>query len=288
MSGESPGPGVPTVTVSPHEVRPITDEEFERFRRFIYEQAGIAMSPQKRHLVAGRLHKRLQAQGIRTYGEYYRRVLADPDGRERQLLIDLLTTNETYFFREPEHFALLQQQILPRYRGRRLRLWSAACSSGEEVYSLAMVCAEVLGDGDWEVHGSDISQRMLEAARQGVYPLDRARHLPTELLRRYCLKGVRSHAGQLRVSEELRARTRFSAVNLQQPLRLDTRYPVIFLRNVLIYFDPPTKQGVVQRIARALAPGGHLFVSHVESLHGVDSPLRMQQPSVFQLPERSP
>ncbi len=265
-------------------VRPITDEEFNRFRRFIYDHAGISMAPQKRHLVAGRLHKRLRHYGLSTYGEYFRFISAPEGKEEHQVLVDLLTTNETYFFREEAHFDFLSQQVLPKYRGRSFRAWSAACSSGEEVYTLAMVMAEALGQGDWEVHGSDISQRMLAVARAGLYPMERARGIPKPLLSKYCLKGVRSQAGQLLIDPRLKQRARFRSVNLKAPLADNTRYQVIFLRNVLIYFDVPTKRDVVNRVSSALEPGGYFFVSHVESLHGVVNHLEMVRPSVFRKP----
>ncbi len=269
-------------------VRPITDEEFSRFRSFIYEHAGIAMTPQKRQLVAGRLHKRLRHYGFNTYGEYFS-LISRPEGQEeRQVLVDHLTTNETYFFREPAHFDFLREHILPPYRGRAFRAWSAASSSGEEVYTLAMVMAEALGQGDWEVHGSDISQRMLEACRTGLYPLERARGMPRHLLNKYCLKGIRSQAGSLLIDPRLKQRTRFRQENLKTPLSDQTRYQVIFLRNVLIYFDMSTKRDVVTRVSGALEPGGYLFVSHVESLHGVVDHLEMVKPSIFRKPERSP
>ncbi len=265
-------------------VQPITDEEFNHFRRHIYEHAGIALAPQKRDLVAGRLHKRLLHYGMRTYGEYFL-LATGPKGKdERQVLVDHLTTNETYFFREPAHFDYLSEQVLPHYRGRSFRVWSAACSSGEEVYTLAMLLAETLGHGDWEVHGSDISHRVLEAARAGLYPMERAKGIPPDLLNKYCLKGVRSQAGQLLIDSRLKQRARFHAVNLKTPLTHHTRYQVIFLRNVLIYFDLPTKRDVVKRILGVLEPGGLLFLSHTESLRDVADHLETIKPSVFRKP----
>jgi chemotaxis protein methyltransferase CheR len=269
-------------------VRPITDGEFDRFRRFIYDHAGIAMAPQKRHLVAGRLHKRLLHYGMRTYEDYFHFVFTLEGRQEQQMLVDLLTTNETYFFREQAHFDFLSQQVLPRHRGRRFRAWSAACSSGEEVYTLAMIMAEALGQGDWEVTGTDISQRVLTTARTGLYPMERARDIPEKLLRKYCLKGVRSQAGQLLVDNRLKQRTRFRLMNLKAPLTSDDTYDVIFLRNVLIYFDVATKREVVTRVTHVLKPGGYLFVSHVESLHGVVDHLQMVRPSVFRKPGPGP
>ncbi len=266
------------------EVTPITAEEFALFQRFIYDLAGIALTPQKKQLVATRLYKRLVHHGLHSYRRYFDLVNSKGQEREKQLLVDLLTTNETYFFREPFHFDFLTEQVLPALRGRPARLWSAACSSGEEVYTLAMVCAEGLGQGDWEVFGSDISQRMLETARAGVYPMDRARAIPQEYLSRYCLKGVRAQAGKLLIDRALRERVRFAPVNLTEPLREHTLYDVIFLRNVLIYFDNETKKEVVERLAGVLRPGGYFFVSHVESLHGVTEVLRMVRPSIFRRP----
>jgi len=266
-------------------VKPITDREFNQFRRFIYEQAGIDLSPQKRHLVSARLHKRLNHYGLRSYGDYYNLVSAQGGDSERQILVDLLTTNETYFFREPPHFEFLRSEILPDFRRRPLRIWSAACSSGEEVYSLCMVLAETLGDSDWLVQGSDISQRMLVAARQAVYPMERGANIPKPLLQKYCLKGVRSQQGFFQVSGKLRDRTRFESINLQRFQASKPAFDVIFLRNVLIYFDTPTKRDVVARLARSLNPGGYFFVSHVESLHGIEGRLQMVRPSIFRQPE---
>jgi chemotaxis protein methyltransferase CheR len=265
-------------------VRPITDDEFEQYRRFIYQQAGIDLSPQKRHLVSARLHKRLNHYGLRAYGDYYRLVTSPGSETERQVLIDLLTTNETYFFREPQHFDFLRQQILPAFRRAPFRAWSAACSSGEEVYTLAMVIADALGDSDWQIQGSDISQRMLSTAAQAVYPMERARNIPQPFLEKYCLKGVRSQAGFFQIDDALRRRTRFQSINLQQYRAPKPSFDLIFLRNVLIYFNTPTKRDVVARLAEALRPGGYLFVSHVESLHGIEGILQMVRPSIFRRP----
>jgi len=263
----------------------ITPAEFTCFRRFIYDHAGIALTPHKQQLVAGRLCRRLHHYGFGTYSEYLRLIAEPGQHQERQTLVDLLTTNETSFFREPAHFELLREQILPPFKGRELRVWSAACSSGEEVYSLAMVCAEVLGMGDWQVYGSDISTRMLEVAGTGLYPMGRAKGIPREYLPKYCLKGMRSQAGYLLVDPRLKQRVHLRWANLKAPLTDLTRFDLIFLRNVLIYFDVPTKQEIVRRICGALKPGGYLFVSHVESLHGVTDALRQVCPSVFRKPD---
>jgi chemotaxis protein methyltransferase CheR len=242
------------------------------------------MTPQKRHLVASRLHKRLRHYRLDTYAEYLD-LIDDPTHRpERQVLVDLLTTNETYFFREPAHFDFLRKQVLSPMRGQACRIWSAACSSGEEVYTLAMVMAESLGMGDWEVVGSDISTRMLEVSATALYPMERARGIPKPLLSKYCLKGVRSQAGQLLIGPKLKARVSFRHINLKARLPDQGQFDVIFLRNVMIYFDVQTKRDVVTRLLAALKPGGYLFTSHVESLHGIVDSLQMVRPSVFRKP----
>ncbi len=222
--------------------------------------------------------------GWRSFDAYLDRVCEPEQDHERQHLIDLLTTNETYFYREPAHFDYLLERILPAYRGRALRVWSAACSSGEEVYTLAMVLAEGLGQGDWSILGTDISSRVLERARLGLYPVDRAKRLPKPWLGKYCLKGVRSQAGNLLVDPRLKARVRLEPHNLMRPLARGDAFDIVFLRNVLIYFDPPTKQRVIDAISRSIVPGGLLFISHVESLHGIDTELAMVRPSVFSKP----
>lgn len=263
---------------------PLSEDEFNRFSRFIHERAGISLTPHKRQMVSSRLQRRLRHLGLRSFTAYLSHLSEPSQEHERQHLVDLLTTNETYFYREPAHFDFLLEQILPDYRGRELRLWSAACSSGEEVYTLAMILAEGLGMGDWQILGSDISSRMVETARLGVYPLDRAKRLPANLLGKYCLKGVRSQAGNLLIDPQLKTRVHIEQRNLKQPLPDGQLFDVVFLRNVLIYFDIPTKQIVIDRIAGALRPGGYLFISHVESLHSIKTKLQMVKPSIFRKP----
>lgn len=263
----------------------ITLEEFNRFRDFIHQHAGISLAPQKQQLVAGRLQKRLRHYGLKTYTEYLSLIEDLRNSQERQIMVDLLTTNETYFYREPAHFEFLRKNILPIYRGRPFHVWSAASSSGEEAYTLAMVIAGVLGMGDWQVLGSDISETVLEKARSGLFPLDRLRGLPAEMLSKYCLKGVRSQAGYLLIDPRIKQRVRFRNINLMRPLPKLPAFDVVFLRNVLIYFDGPTKQKVVRRVIDPIKPGGHFFTSHVESLHGVTDELQVVRPSIYLKPK---
>lgn len=259
---------------------PLSDPEFASFQRLIREHAGISLAPSKKALVAGRLSKRLRHHGLSSFAEYYRLVGQRED--ERQMAVDLLTTNETYFFREPRHFDFLRERVLPRHpRERSLRIWSAACSSGEEPYSIAMLLAEQFSGRAWEILASDISTRMLARARQGVYALDGLRGLSTQALHTNCLRGTGTQEGYFAVDPALRQRVGFAQINLNGPLPEVGEFDVIFLRNVLIYFDPETKRQVVARLQSRLRPGGHLFIGHSESLNGLVSGLQMVMPAVY-------
>lgn len=260
----------------------LTQSEFQQFQSLIYRIAGITMSDAKAPLVSGRLARRLQHYGLRSYGDYFR-LLSDAGQRdELQVAVDLLTTNETYFFREPKHFELLRDTILPALPPTRVaRIWSAACSSGEESYSIAMVMADRLGDRPWGIVGSDISSRVLDRARAGHYPLARIDDIPADYLRRFCLKGVGPQEGTLLVERALRERVQIRQINLNAPLPALGEFDVVFLRNVMIYFDMATKRQVVQRVAAQLRRGGYLLVSHSESLHGIADGLKLVTPSVY-------
>jgi chemotaxis protein methyltransferase CheR len=264
----------------------ITDAEFARFQALIYQIAGISMSDSKKVLLTGRLGKRLRYYGFDSYSEYYRFVSSDKEKGELQIMVDLLTTNETYFFREEKHFEFLATEILPKHPpGVAFNVWSAASSSGEEVYTLAMVLAERFGlSGNWTVIGSDVSQRMLAAGERGIYPIERTRGIPQEYLQKYCLKGVRSQEGMLLIEKAVRRHTRFLQVNLNQRLPDLGPFDLIFLRNVMIYFDNETKRKVVARLVQKLSPGGYFIVGHSESLNGVTDALRSVRPTIYMKP----
>lgn len=252
------------------------------FRNLIYDHAGIALAAEKKVMVSSRLAKRLTYFGLSDYGQYFQLATSVRYPDEFQMMVNILTTNETYFFREPKHFEFFRDTVLKPWRGDGFRVWSAASSTGEEAYTLAMVMAETLGMQKWNVFGSDLSTKVLSTATKGVYLLDRLEHMDPALLDKYCLKGVRSQAGFFRVDDKLRSRTRFEQVNLMKPLPKSIGlFDVIFLRNVLIYFDQQTKKHVVERIAGALKPGGYFFISHAESLHRITDHLEMVKPSVF-------
>lgn len=263
----------------------ITDQEFGRFQRFIYDAAGIRMSAAKKPLVSSRLLKRVHARALRSFGAYYDLIASGTDPIERQTAVDLLTTNETYFFREPRHFDFLRRVLDARDPGgRAFRAWSAASSSGEEAYSIAMLLADRLGDRPWEILGSDLSTRMLALASAGHYSDERTRHVPPEYLRRYCLKGIGPQAGTVLVDRALRARVRFEQINLTRTLPEVGAFDVIFLRNVMIYFDDQTKREVVERLLQALAPGGYFVIGHSETVSRLVHGIEMLAPSVYHKP----
>ncbi|MBW7900872.1 MAG: protein-glutamate O-methyltransferase CheR [Rhodocyclaceae bacterium] len=266
---------------------PITDQEFALFQRLIYKIAGINMADSKRTLLVGRLQRRLRHYGLDTYTQYYRLLASGEPAEELQTMVDLLTTNETYFFREPKHFEFLRDEVLAKRRSpATFRVWSAASSTGEEAYTLAMVLAETIPSTPWEIVGSDISTQVLERARRGHYPLERNEGIPPALLRKYCLKGVRAQAGTFLISPELRSRVSFRQVNLTLPVDRDVgMFEVIFLRNVMIYFDLETKRKVVQNLLPHLAPGGHFIIGHSETLNGIGEGLSAVRPTIYRKSE---
>ena len=261
----------------------ISDVEFGQFRELMRRVAGVDLPESRRHLVSGRLSRRLRATGLASYGAYYQLVCGGSAPDEYQRMLDLLTTHETYFFREPRHLEHLAGPVLQSLpRARAPRVWSAACSSGEEAYSIAMVLMDRLGEASpWEVFGSDLSREVLVRARSGVYPGDRIDGIPPDYLRRFCRRGAGSTGATLEVEPALRQRVRFAQVNLNDSLSAVGEFDVIFLRNVLIYFDAPSKQQIVARVVRQLRPGGWLFTGHSESLSGVRADLRQERPSIY-------
>ncbi len=264
----------------------ITDREFNQFQRFIFEEAGITLNASKKALVSGRLSKRLLSRQLDDFSAYFKLLASGEDHLEVQTAIDLLTTNETYFFREPKHFELLSRLAIDaRQRGEPLRAWSAASSSGEEAYSMAMVLSEHLDEGKWEVVGTDISTRVIKRARTGHYTMERARNIPPDYLKRYCLRGMREQEGTLLVERKLRQRVNFQHINLNESLPNNLgQFDVVFLRNVMIYFNNETKRQVVSRVLSLLRPGGMLCIGHSESLNDVTDAVQIVSPSIYRKP----
>jgi chemotaxis protein methyltransferase CheR len=272
----------------------LAEEDFHFLCRLIYEQSRIRLGPDKKVLVATRLAKRLRQLQLGSYGEYCD-LLRSPAGEEElQYLIDRISTNHTHFFREMKHFDFLREKIYPAAREKSgvndtpFRVWSAASSTGEEPYSIAIHLAEHLASADagtWQIEASDISTRVLEIAKRGIYDTDKLAGVSPELLRRHFQKGVHERQGQFRVKDVLRQRIRFHHLNLLQPPYPFTQlFHVIWCRNVMIYFDRPTQEALVGHLAERLMPGGYLMVGHSESLSAIKHPLRLVQPAIYLKP----
>ena len=268
----------PALPAPPAERAPVLGPaEFARFRTLIYREAGIHLADCKQALVAGRLSRRLRELGLRSYGAYWRLVADGGDPAERQRMLEAICTHETHFFREPQHWRFLAEELFPRWRAeaaargrpRRVRAWSAGCSSGEEPFSLAMALLEAFPAGEWslEIVATDLSTRVLQRAAAGVWPMQRADEIPEAWLRRYLLRGRRSQEGLLAAGPALRRLVRFQPLNLHDAeYPLVGRFDLVFCRNVLIYFDDASRAAAVGRLLDRLEPGGHLFLGHAESL----------------------
>jgi chemotaxis protein methyltransferase CheR len=264
----------------------ITDQEFGLFQRLIYKIAGISLSDAKKILLVGRLTRRLTQYELTSFGEYYRMLATGNFAEEVQTMVDLLTTNETYFFREPKHFDFLRDEVIARRTGTAtFRVWSAASSSGEEAYSIAMTLAEALPNSPWEIVGSDISTKVLAKAIAGHYSLARTEGIPPGHLKKYCLKGVRANSGTFLMAPELRKKTSFQQINLMHPVDAAIgEFEVIFLRNVMIYFDMETKAKVVHNLLPRLRSGGYLIIGHSETLNGITDRVVSVRPTIYRKP----
>lgn len=265
----------------------LSTQAFDAVVRLFARESGIQLVPAKRQLVAGRLGKLAARRGTASLDEYVQLLMRGDAPDELTAAVDALTTNETYFYREPKHFEFLAAMLKRLPRGAPVRAWSAASSSGEEAFTLAMLMAEALGpDAPWEIVGTDLSTAMVDSARRALYPMERAQRLPPELLRRWCLKGEGSYAGHLLIARELREHVRFINANLLQPLPDIGRFDIVLLRNVLIYFEPPQKQQILQAVLARLKPGGYFLPGHAESINGVDLGLQPQAPAIYRKPPR--
>jgi chemotaxis protein methyltransferase CheR len=269
----------------------ISDRDFIRLSRLIYEQSGINLNQSKKTLLRARLQKRMRECELTSFRLYYQRVLEDRSGWELMQLLDAISTNQTFFFREAQHFYYLAEEILPKWRQswsdkRRLQIWSAGCSSGEEPYTLAIVLLEFLSSTtlpcEVKIIATDINTKVLEQARQGIYPHSRTENIPLALRKKYFQKGVNHWAGYIRVKPELQRLVEFSRLNLMEPFAFQDPLEIIFCRNVMIYFDKPTQEKLVQRFYQNLGPGGYLFLGHSESLAGVSHRLSYLKPAIYQ------
>ena len=266
---------------------------FQKFQKLIYAETGIWLSTSKTALLCGRLFRRLRELEIPSLDIYYDRVSHPDQQEERARMIDAITTNETRFFREPRQFDFMLQRVLPRWRAeaeqrlrsKRVRIWSAGCSSGEEPYSLAMLLAKHLpAEEGWDVRllATDISNRVLEKARQGIYPITKSAELPPDFLHSFMLRGTADRQSEMKVKVEIQQMVDFRRLNLnQESAPVDGPFDAIFCRNVLIYFDAASKRRVVENLSRHLRAGGFLFVGHAENLTSMFSQLRSLEPTIY-------
>lgn len=273
----------------------IAADEYQFIRHLVYDQSRINLGPDKKELVCSRLRKRLQVLNLNSIGEYCDLLRSSAGADEVMDLLDAISTNVTDFFRESGHFDFLRTVALPQWRqsrdrrkGGAFRIWSAACSSGEEPYTISIVLAESLSgppQEDWNITATDISTRVLKKAERAVYRRERLKLPDPESLRRYFQKGTGSWDGHFRVKEELRAHVQFRRVNLiEWPYPFTEKFNAVFCRNVMIYFDRKTQEQLIPKLADQLVRGGHLFVGHSESLVGVDHGLETLRPSIYRKP----
>jgi chemotaxis protein methyltransferase CheR len=271
-----------------------TAGDFRRLTAAVFEISGIALNETKRALVTHRVAPRVRALGFSNFGEYVEFACAPENQPEMVQLLDVLTTNETQFFREPQHFEFLASRLLPSLRlaaeaGRRartIRAWSAACSTGQEPYSLAMqLLSECPPEQGWgiDIVATDLSTRALAVAREAEWPIDRASQIPEAYRQAFMLRGVGDRVGRMRATRQLRDSVRFARLNLNdENYEIPGSFDMIFCRNVLIYFTAEGRARVVDRLTRHLAPGGLLFVGHAESLHAHRGDLRAVSPTIYE------
>jgi chemotaxis protein methyltransferase CheR len=288
MKGRGASPGAGVVSCGLGEAPPLSDRDLRAIAQLVYEKAGITLHDGKRALVTARLQKRLRVVGVRSFSDYLRHLETDPSGDELVAFLDAIATNHTSFFREPQHFDLLGTRVVPEWmdgsRQAGFEIWCAACSTGEEPFTLAMTLKACLPDAEWSratILASDLSTKALRVAQGGIYTLDRVQGLPIDVRRRYFERGLGPQEGLARVKAEIRRPVVFRQINLIEVGDLGRRFPAIFCRNVLIYFDRAVQQRVVAALERHLAPGGYLFISHSESLNGITHGLRWIAPAVY-------
>jgi chemotaxis protein methyltransferase CheR len=269
----------------------MTTRDFNRLSTYINNAYGIKMPLAKKVMLECRLQKRLAELHMPSYKEYCDFLFSD-EGMENEMIhmIDAVTTNKTDFFREPSHFDFLSQYALPKlcegYDGiKEINVWSAGCSSGEEVYTLAMVLnefAETISGIDYRVMGTDISSRMLSKAAEAVYTEDRIADIPMWLRKKYLMRSKDRTKQTVRLNAATRAKTEFKRLNLMDDAYdVPNKYDIIFCRNVLIYFDKATQCAVINRLAAKLKPGGYLFLGHAETVSNMQLPLVPEQPTIL-------
>jgi chemotaxis protein methyltransferase CheR len=272
--------------------KPMNAQEFVRLSEFIHDQCGIKMPPGKKVMLEARLQKRLKSVGAATFGEYCEYLFNSPNSRDELVhMINAVATNKTDFFREPGHFSILTDTVLPLCidpasgSGTGFTIWSAGCSSGEEPYTLAMVLSDFAARHPgfrFSIVATDISTKVLEKAKLGIYDEERVAPVPLSFKQKYLMKSRDRSKGQVRIAPELRTLVRFERVNLMdEQYRRPELLDVIFCRNVIIYFERANQEQLLGRLCDSLKPGGYLFLGHSETVHGFDLPLQRVTSTVY-------
>lgn len=267
----------------------LSKAQYDKLCRLIYNLSGINLGDSKEELLRSRMLKLLKSSATTSVDEYIKRMEADTTGELLVAFLDVVTTNKTNFFREPRHFDFFQQEVIPHLDdlcapSEALRIWCAASSTGEEPYTIAMVLQE--NKQFWAARGvsilaSDLSTNVLGRASQGIYAEDKLGGIPSRLLHRYFLKGVKHRQGFVRVKDELRKMIKFSRINLMDEFNFSQPFHIIFCRNVMIYFDRPTQERLVAKFYDITVPGGYLFVGHSESLSGINHGFTFVRPALY-------
>jgi chemotaxis protein methyltransferase CheR len=265
----------------------LSDADFAKLSRFIYTQYGIKMPPEKKIMLQSRLQKRLRALCIYSFKEYIDYVFGGNNNDEVIHMMDVVSTNKTDFYREPAHFEFLRNTLLPKLYEvkKQIRVWSAGCSSGPEVYTLAIELSEFANSHqgfDFAIFGTDISTQMLKKANAGVYPEEMVEVIPLELKKKYLLKSKDRLKKLIRVSENLRKKVKFQRLNfIEDQYSVNEQFDIIFCRNVLIYFDRETQEKVINKLCHFLRPDGIFFLGHSESITNINVPLKQIKPTVY-------
>jgi chemotaxis protein methyltransferase CheR len=261
---------------------PLNQTEFTNFSQLIFNYAGIHMDERKKPLIEGRLRKRLIALNLETYHDYFTIVKSNHNPSEKQLFIDLLTTNETWFFREEKHFDFISQLMAKSKSYNQVEFWSAACSSGQEPYSIAMLMAELRNlSQPWNILATDISKTILTKAKEGIYLKDRVKGLSLTRQKTFMLKELSTQVDYLSIRPELKEKIEFRAFNLINSPLPNKKFDIIFCRNVLIYFELKQKKIILNRLKSCLKSDGYIITGHSESLHGICDELTPVQPSIY-------
>jgi len=263
----------------------ISDRDFDAFAKLVYDKVGIHLTRDKKQLLQSRVNKVLRKRNINSYRAYYDIIKNDDSGDELVEFINLISTNVTHFFREEKHFDFLKNVWYKNFDfkySNSVKVWSAACSSGEEPYSIAITLKELLGDKyPFEIYATDISSKVLGMAQRGVYPVAAVEKIDKSLLKKYFQEGKNNSEGLVKLKSSITKHVQFNRLNLIEPFQLPHHFDIIFCRNVMIYFDLQTKEGIVNRFYDFMNNPSYLMIGHSESLNGIKHPFQYVQPATY-------